>query len=63
MERQWENQMQYLISISGKAFWIGGNIGLEIKMLPLGKMKVHRISVVLEGEWFIRDSSGEECSC
>ena len=49
VERQWDTQMQYLISISGKSFPIGGTMPIQITMLPLAKMKIYRISVLLEG--------------
>jgi hypothetical protein len=48
VERQWDSQLQYLISISGRAFYIGGTMPMQISMLPLTKVKVHRISVILE---------------
>jgi hypothetical protein len=49
VERQWDSELQYLISISGRSFYIGGTMPLQITMLPLTKVKVHRISVILEG--------------
>lgn len=49
IERQWDSQLQYLISVSGRSFYIGGTIPIQITMLPMAKMKVHRISVILEG--------------
>lgn len=52
VERQWDNQMQYLISVSGKSFPIGGTMPIQITMLPLTKMKIYRISVLLEGAAF-----------
>jgi hypothetical protein len=48
VERQWDSQLQYLISISGRSFYIGGTMPIQITMLPLTKMKIHRISVILE---------------
>jgi hypothetical protein len=58
IERQWDSQLQYLISISGRSFYIGGTIPITITMLPMAKMKVHRISVILEGM-----SYSPVCSC
>jgi arrestin-related trafficking adapter 3/6 len=49
VERQWDSQLQYLISISGRCFYIGGTLPIQINMLPMTKMRVHRISVILEG--------------
>lgn len=51
VERQWESQLQYLISISGRSFYIGGTIPLHMTILPLAKAKIHRISVILEGTY------------
>jgi len=58
IERQWDSQLQYLISISGRSFYIGGTIPIQITMLPMAKMRVHRISVILEGM-----SYSSVCSC
>jgi hypothetical protein len=52
VERQWDSQLQYLISISGRSFYIGGTLPIQITMLPMSKMKIHRISVILEGVYF-----------
>jgi hypothetical protein len=49
IERYWESQLQYLISISGRSFYIGGTIPLYFTMMPIAKVKVHRISVYIEG--------------
>lgn len=49
VERQWEDQLQYLITISGRSFYIGGSIPVSVTMMPLAKIKVHRVSVFLEG--------------
>lgn len=51
VERQWDDQLQYLISVSGRTFYIGGTIPLHISLMPLAKIKIHRISVFLDGEW------------
>ncbi|KAG6828251.1 hypothetical protein H0H92_008639 [Tricholoma furcatifolium] len=48
VERHWEQQLQYLISISGRSFYIGGTVPITFTLLPLAKMKVHRISVFIE---------------
>lgn len=50
VERQWDSQMQYLIAISGRSFPIGGVIPFSITFVPWTKMKVFRLSIVLEGE-------------
>lgn len=50
VERQWDTQMQYLIAISGRSFPIGGVIPFSITFVPWTKMKVFRLSLVIEGE-------------
>jgi arrestin-related trafficking adapter 3/6 len=49
VERQWEEQLQYIVAISGKMFFVGGTIPMQITFLPLSNVKIHRISVTLEG--------------
>ena len=49
IERHWEQQLQYLISISGHRFFIGGTIPITISFMPLSKIKIHRFSVHIEG--------------
>ena len=49
VERQWDAQMQYLIVISGRSFAIGGTMPISITFMPWTKMKVHRVSVLIEG--------------
>jgi hypothetical protein len=49
VERNWDQQMQYLISISGRVFFIGGTIPISIVLMPMDKVKVHRITVYIEG--------------
>ena len=49
VERQWDSQMQYLIVISGRSFPIGGTMPISITFVPFTKMKIHRISVIIEG--------------
>ncbi|CAL1711434.1 unnamed protein product [Somion occarium] len=48
VERQWDDQMQYLISISGRSFYIGGTIPVSLTFAPWTKMKVYKLSVVIE---------------
>ncbi|CDO77772.1 hypothetical protein BN946_scf185041.g3 [Trametes cinnabarina] len=48
MERQWDTQMQYLIVISGRSFPLGGTMPISIMFMPWTKMKIHRISVLIE---------------
>jgi hypothetical protein len=62
VERQWDGQLQYLISISGRSFHIGGTLPVQITMLPMTKMRVHRISVILEGTLLDFVCVGTKCS-
>lgn len=55
VERLWDNQLQYLIAISGRSFYIGGTIPVSFTLMPLAKIKVHRISVYLEGNIHCND--------
>ncbi|KAF9553024.1 hypothetical protein CPC08DRAFT_698073 [Agrocybe pediades] len=48
VERHWEQQLQYLISISGRSFYIGGTVPITLTLMPLAKAKIHRISVFIE---------------
>jgi len=50
VERNWDNQLQYLISVSGRSFYVGGTLPVTFTLLPLNKVKVHRISVFVEGK-------------
>ncbi len=49
VERHWDQQLQYLITISGRSFYIGGTIPISFTMMPLTKVKIHRLSVFIEG--------------
>ncbi|WWD20206.1 hypothetical protein CI109_104682 [Kwoniella shandongensis] len=48
VERQWEEQMRYQITLGGKAFPIAGTIPIAIRLMPLLKCKIHRLTVALE---------------
>ncbi|KAI0645200.1 hypothetical protein C8Q79DRAFT_970304 [Trametes meyenii] len=48
VERQWDTQMQYLIAISGRSFSLGNTMPVSITFMPWTKMKIHRISVLIE---------------
>ncbi|KAI0753124.1 hypothetical protein C8Q80DRAFT_1150163 [Daedaleopsis nitida] len=48
VERQWDTQMQYIIVISGRSFSVGGTMPISVTFMPWTKMKVHRISVLIE---------------
>ncbi|CEL52563.1 Putative arrestin-related trafficking adapter C2D10,04 OS=Schizosaccharomyces pombe (strain 972 / ATCC 24843) GN=SPBC2D10.04 PE=1 SV=1 [Rhizoctonia solani AG-1 IB] len=48
VERQWDEQLRYFITISGKSFPIGGTVPITLVMMPLSKVKIYRITVMLE---------------
>nr|ODN95576.1 cyclin binding protein [Cryptococcus depauperatus CBS 7855] len=48
VERQWEEQMRYQITLGGKAFPIAGTIPISIRLMPLLKCKIHRFTIALE---------------
>ncbi|WVF68589.1 hypothetical protein IAT40_003358 [Kwoniella sp. CBS 6097] len=48
VERQWEEQMRYQITLGGKAFPVAGTIPISIRLMPLLKCKIHRLTVALE---------------
>ncbi|KAH9855952.1 hypothetical protein C2E23DRAFT_723228 [Lenzites betulinus] len=48
VERQWDTQMQYLIAISGRSFPLGSSMPVSITFMPWTKMKIHRVSVLIE---------------
>jgi hypothetical protein len=49
VERAWDDQMAYVLAVSGRAFALGGAIPLQLVFMPLAKVKVHRISVFIDG--------------
>lgn len=51
VQREWDSQMHYLIIISGRSFPIGSVIPLELTFMPISKLKIHRISALIEGEF------------
>ena len=50
VQREWDTQLLYVIVISGRAFPIGSTIPIQVTFMPMAKIKVYRISVILEGE-------------
>lgn len=49
VQREWDAQMHYMIVISGRAFPIGSTIPIQLTFMPISKIKIFRISAVLEG--------------
>ncbi|GAA6000674.1 arrestin family protein [Rhodotorula paludigena] len=48
VERFWETQVKYHVALSGKSFPIGGQIPISIRLHPLAKIKLYRITAQLE---------------
>ncbi|KAH9006181.1 hypothetical protein EDB86DRAFT_3142790 [Lactarius hatsudake] len=48
IERIWEDQMQYTLSVSGRMFPVGDTIPITLSFLPMAKVKIYKISVLLE---------------
>ena len=49
VNKAWADQMVYCLSIVGRAFPIGSKIPIQLTFLPLAKIKIHRVSVVIDG--------------
>ncbi len=50
IERIWGDQMQYMLSVSGRMFPIGGTIPITLSFLPMAKVRIYKITVHLEGD-------------
>ncbi|KAI0000962.1 hypothetical protein BJV77DRAFT_971841 [Russula vinacea] len=48
IERTWEDQMQYMLTVSGRVFPIGGSVPITLTILPMAKVKIFGLSVILE---------------
>jgi arrestin-related trafficking adapter 3/6 len=49
IERCWEDQLQYILSVSGRVFPLGGTVPITLTLLPMAKVKVFKVLVQLEG--------------
>lgn len=47
--KTWEDQMVYYLSIVGRAFPIGSKIPIQLTFMPLAKVKIHKVSVMIDG--------------
>lgn len=56
VERHWEQQMQYLISVSGRCFYVGGTVPVTFTLMPLAKISIYRLSVFMEGKLTVLSS-------
>ncbi|KAF9515992.1 hypothetical protein BS47DRAFT_1391096 [Hydnum rufescens UP504] len=48
VERQWAERLQYVLNMEGAAIPIGGMIPLNLVLMPLDKISIHRITAHLE---------------
>jgi arrestin-related trafficking adapter 3/6 len=51
IERCWEDQMQYMLTVSGRVFPIGGTVPITLTILPMAKVKIFGLTVHLEGRY------------
>ena len=51
VNKTWEDQMVYYLSIVGRAFPIGSKIPIQLTFMPLAKVKILKVSVVIDGMW------------
>ena len=49
VNKSWEDQMEYFLSIVGRAFPIGSKIPVQLMILPIAKVKIHKVSVAVDG--------------
>ncbi|RPA78735.1 hypothetical protein BJ508DRAFT_328913 [Ascobolus immersus RN42] len=47
INRNWDDQLQYDIVISGKSFPLGSTIPIAFRLTPLAKVKCHRIKIYI----------------
>ncbi|KZS87188.1 hypothetical protein SISNIDRAFT_461118 [Sistotremastrum niveocremeum HHB9708] len=48
VERQWEDELRYIIEVEGRRVIVGGELPVRVTLMPLGKVRVWRISAYLE---------------
>lgn len=48
IERHWDDQMQYMLTVSGRVFPIGGIVPITLTLLPMAKVKIFELTVQLE---------------
>ncbi|GAA5921978.1 hypothetical protein JCM3775_003447 [Rhodotorula graminis] len=62
VERFWETQVKYHVALSGKSFPIGGQIPISIRLNPLAKIRLYRVTAQLEQKtsYFASVNSGRK---
>lgn len=53
VERFWEDQLQYMLTVSGRVFPIGGIMPITLSLVPMAKVRIYRISAQLEGHFHL----------
>ncbi|KAF8518444.1 hypothetical protein JB92DRAFT_2828728 [Gautieria morchelliformis] len=48
VERQWDDQLRYLIALSGRSFVIGSQVPFNLTLIPMEKCKIYKLAVFLE---------------
>ena len=56
LQRQWDGQLQYRIQLAGRDVPVGGELPFQVTLVPLARVKVHSISVYLDGEQITKRS-------
>lgn len=49
VERQWEDELRYVIEVEGRRVIVGGELPVKVTLMPLGKVRIWRVSAYLEG--------------
>jgi hypothetical protein len=49
VNKTWEDQMAYCLSIVGRAFPIGSKVPIQLTLLPIAKIKIYKVSVAIDG--------------
>ncbi|KAF9777874.1 hypothetical protein BJ322DRAFT_1176291 [Thelephora terrestris] len=48
VNKTWEDQMVYCLSIVGRAFPIGTKVPIQLTLLPMAKIKIYKVSVAID---------------
>ena len=52
VQRSWGERMNYCLSLTGRAFPIGGRIPIQLTILPLANIKIFKVSIAIVGTSF-----------
>ncbi|KAL1749155.1 hypothetical protein HDZ31DRAFT_79244 [Schizophyllum fasciatum] len=48
VERSWHEQLQYALTISARSFFVGATVPFSLTLLPLTKVRIHRLALFVE---------------